>query len=595
MIKSAGRVLAVITLVLLVNISFGLGRESHPPEEPLVVPINEANSLWEMQPLSSGEPGGQINYTLERFPRTFNHLMATSDSSADFTSTIMGSGLTATNPVNGRVVPGFARSWEVSEDGLTYTFHLRKGLKFSDGEPLTAEDVLFTYEELAFNDRIDTGFTSVVTVDGQLPEVEMVDEHTVRFHLPAPYGPFLRLVSTGIYPSHKFEDFDPDNFEDAWDPEVAEKNPEAIVGAGPFKLAEFVPGEKIVMERNPYYYKVDTEGTQLPYVDGFTALKVKDDKVALLKFVDRKTDFLKPQINEMPFLLQQIDDDWNVITGEGTRGAPVNSDFLTLNWETEDRDLGKLFAQDEFRRAVSLAIDRERIIDRALNSFGGVQLSPIPAVSAYYNPEVEDFFSGSFDPKSAAGLLEDIGLTDSDGDGFREYSTGRGVEFTVVTNEENEVRKTMGEVIVDGLQGVGINASLEPVSFSSLVRKLQSGDYQGALISVMINPREPSALADVFASSGSLHFWSSRGSSAGVPDWQKEIDESFAEGVKHVGFAERKEYYDRFQLLFARHLPVIYLAGETFLYVTQDSVQNTKLFSKLGTFPEFCEYVWTEG
>ncbi len=593
MIKSAGKVITVTLLVLLVNLSLGFGRESYLPEEPLVVPINASNSLWEMEELTPGEPGGMLNYTLAKFPRTFNHLMATSDATADFTSTIMGSGLTATNPVNGRVVPGFAKSWEVSEDGLTYTFHLRKGLKFSDGERLTAEDVTFTYEKLVFNEAIDTKFTSVIRVDGQLPEIKIVDQLTVRFHLPVPYGPFLRLVSTGIYPKHKFDDFNPAAFKEAWSLETAAEHPEEIVGAGPFKLAEFVPGERIVMERNPHYYKVDSTGTQLPYLDGLTAIKVKDNKVALLKFVDQGTDFLRPQINEMPFLLQQVDEnDWKVNTGEGDRGAPVNSDFLTLNWETEEEYLGELFARDEFRKAISLVADRDEMINRAFNSFGNLQLSPVPAISAYYNPEVEEFFSGSYDPEAAAGLLDEIGVKDSDGDGIRECSNGKDVAFTIVTNEENAARKAMGKVLASGLKELGIEADLETVSFSTLVRKLQTGDYQSAIISVVINPREPAALADMFSSSGALHFWSSGGP---LSNWQQEIDQAFADGLRYATYEKRKEYYDRFQLEFAKHLPVVYLPGETFLYVTQDYVQNTCLFSKLGTFPQFSEYVWLEG
>src|SRR6056297_3279916 len=113
MLKPAGKVITVTVLILLVSLSLGFGRENNPPEEPLVVPIDETSNLWEMEDLSLGDPGGVVNYTLAKFPRTFNHLMATSDASADFTSTIMGSGLTATNPVNGRVVPAFAKSWEV--------------------------------------------------------------------------------------------------------------------------------------------------------------------------------------------------------------------------------------------------------------------------------------------------------------------------------------------------------------------------------------------------------------------------------------------------------------------------------------------------
>lgn len=594
--KPIVKVVFLSLIVLVIIFSFASARENHPPSEPLVVPLNRSDQTWKMKNLQIGKPGGQISYTSEKFPKTFNHLAATTPFTTDFTSMIMGSGLTGTNPVNGRVVPGLAKSWEISNDGLIYTFHLRKGLKFSDGKPLTGEDVIFTYKDLIFSQDVETEFRSVLEINGKLPRIKQVDKLTIQFTLPTRYGPFLRLVSTGIYPKHRLQDFNPKNFEDIWNLDEAAKKPQHIVGAGPFKLEEYLPQKRITMKRNPYYYKVDPKGTQLPYIDGYTVTKVDNNDVEFLKFTDGSSTFLKPQIKDMPFLLKNAEENsWKIIVGKGDRGDPIHSDFLTFNWNTEDNQLKNLFRKDEFRRAVSLAIDRKKIINESFNSFGRTQLSPVPSVSAYYNPSVEEFFSANYDLEKARTLLNRLGISDLDDDGLREFADGSPVKFQILTNEENEARIKMGKEIVGGLDKVGLSAKLELVPFETLIRKLQSGQFQAGIISVLINHLDPTALADLYTTYGSLNLWTSGdNSTAEIPDWQRKVNEAFRQGRKCTDFSRRKKYYDRFQVLFAKHLPVVYLAGETFMFVTKDSVHNTELFNKTGTFQQFAEYIWLE-
>ena len=142
--KTFIKYLIFATCALLLIGTTGLARETNLPAEPLVVPLGEPDDLWEMSDLVPGEPGGEVKYSTDEFPETFNDLIARKPETKNVTRMIMGDGLVAENPVNGRLVPAFARSWSLSENGRVYTFHLRDGLKFSDGHPITAEDVAFT-------------------------------------------------------------------------------------------------------------------------------------------------------------------------------------------------------------------------------------------------------------------------------------------------------------------------------------------------------------------------------------------------------------------------------------------------------------------
>lgn len=586
--------LLFFVLALLVVNPIGFARETNPPQEPLTVPIGDNDSLWEMADLAPGEPGGEVRYSTESFPNTFNDLLGKKNETKDVTRMIMGAGLTAVNPVNGRIVPAFAKSWSVSEDERVYTFHLREGLKFSDGQPLTAEDVVFTYEQLIFNPEVDTEIRDILRPGGELPEVELVDQLTVKFQLPEPHGPFLRGVSTGIYPKHKLTGITGKEFNKAWNRERAAENPDEIIGAGPFQLKEFVPGEEIVLTRNPHYYKVDSQGTQLPYLDRYRVVKVKDNDVEFLKFRSGETDFLRPQIRDMPYLLSHADEEgWNLLTKRRARSAPLNSDFLTFNWNTEKKDLNELFREPDFRRAVSLAIDTEKMIEEVFNGFGQPQYGPISRLSPYHNPNMEDLLPGKFDPEAGREILDGLGVRDSDDDGVRELNSGNPVSFSIVINQENRVRTEMAEMIARGLENIGLKADIESLEFEGYSSMLIRGDYQSAIASALANPGEPSTLSDIFTSGGPLHLWN-LGQDRTLTEWERKIDQLFRKGIQATGFTDRKKYYDEFQAVYAEKLPVIYLPGESFLYATDSSVRNWEEFNRLGTFLDFAEFIWVE-
>ncbi|MCF7889937.1 ABC transporter substrate-binding protein [Candidatus Bipolaricaulota bacterium] len=592
--ETPARYLIFAVLALLIVSPAGAAREGDPPPEPLIVPIGRNDSLWDMEDLVPGEPGGEVRYTTEKFPNTFNNLLGKKKETKDVTKMIMGAGLTTENPANGRVVPAFAKSWSVSENGRIYTFNLREGLRFSDGNPLTAEDVVFTYRHLIFNPEVNIERKDLLRIGGELPEIELVDRLTIKFRLPESDGTFPRRVSTGIYPKHKLKGITGKEFNDAWNREIAAENPEEIVGAGPFKLKEFVPGEEITLTRNPHYYKVDPRGTQLPYLDRYRVVKVKDNDVEFVKFRSGETDFLRPQIRDMPYLLSHRDEEnWNLITGRGAQSAPLNADFLTFNWNTQQEALNELFREPDFRRAVSLAIDAEEIVREVFNGFGQLQYGPISRLSPYHNSNMEDVLPARFSPETAREILDGLGFKDRDEDGIRELNNGNPVRFSILVNQENRARNQMAEIIAGDLQKIGLKSDIVSPVFDGYSSRLIRGNYQSAIASALANSREPSTLADIFTSEGPLHLWN-LGQDRTLTEWEGEIDQLFRKGRKANDFRERKKHYDRFQELFAEKLSVIYLPGECFLYATGPSVRNWQEFNRLGTFLDFAEFIWVE-
>jgi len=586
--------LLFVILAILIIGPGGLARDVNPPEESLTVPIGKNDKLWEMENLVPGKTGGEVSYIAENFPTTFNNLLGKKEATKSVTKMIMGAGLTAENPVNGRIVPAFAKSWSISENGLVYTFHLRDGLKFSDGHPLTAEDVVFTYKQLIFNSEVDTDRREILRVGGALPETEQVDELTVRFRLVEPSGSFLRRLNTGIYPKHKLKGISGEEFNQVWDRKVAEENPDKIVGAGPFQLGKFAPGEEIVLTRNPYYYKVDPQGKQLPYLDRYRVLKVKENEVEFLKFKSDEIDFLRAQIQDMPFLISNADEeDWNLMTGEGPRAGPLNSDFLTFNWNTEQEVLNDLFRESEFRKAVSLAINYAEIDRKVFNGFGRLQLGPISRLSAYHNPAMKDLLPTEFNPGAAREVLNELGVKNTDENGIREFSSGRQARFSILINQGNRARKEMAEIIARNLEKVGLKVEVKVVGFGEYSSRLVHGNYQSTIARVMANAREPSTLSDIFATGGPLHLWN-LGQERELADWEHAIDSLLSRGMKTGTFEERKQYYYEFQSIFTKELPVIYLPGENFLYATDENVRNCGGFSRLGTFLDFAEFIWLE-
>ncbi len=510
-------------------------------------------------PRESTLHGGRITLSTSAEPKSFNPIMAKETSSTAVLAYLF-EGLTKTNAETTQVEPALAESWEVSADGLVWTFHLRPGVLWSDGEPLTADDVAFTFNDLINNPAIPSSAGDIFRIEGETIKVRAIDPQTVEFRLPKPFAPFLRAMGQEIVPAHKLRPaLEAGTFTSAWGLETPLAD---LVGTGPFILAEYRPGEYIRFKRNAHYWRSAPEGRPLPYLDEVKLIIVQNEDIALLKFQDgeidaygmRSSDYkvLKPQEAQGNFKVYELGPDFGtsfVCFNQNPRSNPeTGRPFVEpekLRW----------FTDPAFRKAVAHAIDRMGIIDIVMDGLGFPQNAAMsPSAGFFYNADVPTY---DYDPKKAKAILEAAGYIDRDGDGTIEDAKGVPVAFSFVTNAQNTERVQIANLIRKDLEQIGMKVSFNQLEFNTLVSKLNASfDWEAVLLG-FTGGIEPHFGRNVWHSSGGLHMWSPSQPSPETP-WEEEIDRLFEQGVQELDPGRRKILYDRWQVIVAEELPLIY-------------------------------------
>ena len=535
---------------------------------------------------SIGESGGAMTLTALGDPLTFNLALA-SDSSSSSVLGYLFEGLTEVSWLTGEVEPGLAERWERSDDGLTWTFHLRQDVQWHDGAAFTADDVVFTFTRIIYNDDIPTGARAAfnfrildpVTNEWRIEPmtVTALDDYTVRFQLPVSFAPFERSMGTAIYPGHILAPFVDDGaFASAWD---INTNPAEVIGTGPFTISTYIPGERIVFSRNDNYWLKDADGNALPYLDEVVRIIVPDLAAELTAFRSGESDahgVLGAEVRE----LEPVQQAENFTIHE--LGPGFASNFLAFNMNPgQNADTGEplvspeklpWFRNVQFRRAVSHVVNRDAMIDEIYDGHGFPQWSSVsPSAGDFHNPDVRRY---EYDIAHANAILDCLGWVDTDGDGIREDNAGNAIAFTMATNEGNTVREAVIAEIHEGLQAVGIDASYEIIPFGPIVYQLTSSyDWEAILIGFGggIDPHSGIVL---WHSSESLHLWYPNQPHPAT-DWEAEIDELYIKASQELDHARRVEYYHRAQEIAAENVPVIYtVLGERIIAV-RNVLSNT--------------------
>ncbi|NBS50763.1 MAG: ABC transporter substrate-binding protein, partial [Verrucomicrobia bacterium] len=237
-----------------------------------------------------GRRGGVFIDSTPGEPSTFNPLVSEDATSSGFIGLFLDS-LVRNNAVTQEVEPGLATRWEIAPDNKTFTFHLRPGVLWSDGHPFSADDVVFTFRAI-YDSRYPNRAAFDLSVDGKKFTVEKIDDLTVRLTTPEIYAPFLETVGgVGLLPKHELESaFLDGSLLKAWNVSVAQKEPRRLLATGAFRLRSYQPAERIVFEANPHYWRADTQGIRLPYVDYLVTKLVKDANASTLAFATGQTD-----------------------------------------------------------------------------------------------------------------------------------------------------------------------------------------------------------------------------------------------------------------------------------------------------------------
>ena len=396
------------------------------------------------------------------------------------------------------IVPNVAKSWEWNDDFTQLTFKLREGHKWSDGQPFTSADVKFWYDNLMLDENVIASTKDYVLVGGERMTIDTPDATTVVFNLPAPkpglLSHFANHYAQAFQPKHLLGQYHPDvnpdadanaqaiGFETGYDvikayfgssdwmdtPTPMLANPDKVAGM-PFAAAPTLESHIVISEStegrhfvtNPYYFKVDTAGNQLPYIAEMDETFVTETEVRLLKLINGEVDYKTQslQLDMAPILLE------NQEKGDFTVELRPKISFPTFSFNVTDEDLEKraIFADLAFREAMSVAINREEINEVAYFGLGQIQqyvaFSPTPGFIS------EDLlqYKTEYDPAAAKAALDGIGLTDQDGDGFRDLPSGKPLVLNVQFATQGMSAK-VAELVAQYWTDVGVKSNVKEIT-----------------------------------------------------------------------------------------------------------------------------------
>lgn len=522
-----------------------------------------------------GRLGGELIRSTISDPKSFNPILAKETSTTVVTRHLF-EGLTRTNGITTEVEPNLARSWEVDSSGKVWIFKLREDVVWFDNHKFSADDVVFTFNQLIFNPDIPNSARDIFTIAGEIFKVEKIDQLTVRFSLPVKFAPFLRSMSQEILPRHILKDkLDAGDFNSTWGLDAA---PETVIGTGPFKLVQYLSGQKVTLVKNHLYWRRDEAGTRLPYLDKITLLIVQSQDTALLKFQEGELDYYGLRGSDYPILKpKEQDADFTIYE----TGPAFGTNFLIFNQnQGKDEktskpfvDAHKLrwFSDKRFRQAVAYCIDRQSIINIVMNGLAYRQDSAMsPSAGFFYNGNVKKY---EYNLDKARALLDEAGFCDSDKDGILEDKTGRMVEFSLYTNSGNTERVQLANIIRKDLEKIGFKVHFMQMEFNNLVTKLNSTYQWDAVILGLTGGIEPHFGNNVWQSSGQLHMWYPKQTKAATV-WEKEIDTIFNMGVQELDRQKRKQLYDRWQEIVAENVPFIYTVLPASIFAVRDKFGN---------------------
>ncbi|MGD9580225.1 MAG: ABC transporter substrate-binding protein [Vampirovibrionia bacterium] len=461
-----------------------------------------------------GKYGGTLFLaTIGQGPQTFNPWVSKDATSTDMGG-IMFESLLTTEPYTGNVTPRLALSYSISEDCKEYVVKLRHGLKWSDNKPITADDVVFTWNDIIGAGYGNTSSRDNLLVEDQFPKITKIDNYTVKFNTSKPFAPFLRSMGgVPIAPKHILQKVvrkGKTDFDSFWG---ADAKPESFVVSGMFKLSYYSTGERVEFKRNPNYFMMDKKGNVLPYLDKYVTYIVGDMNNTLLKFKAGQLDILDVPGNNVAKIKEEEMKKGSDFTMYNL-GPTTSTMFLVLNLNNRKNAKSKDYYVDKikqnwfqdvnFRKAVEWGIDRKNIVNNVVQGVGAPLFTAESLTSIYLNKDIAQGHKRSIDKAkeylNKSGFeLKDDKLYDKD---------GNRVKFTLLTNAGNTEREAIGVIIKEDLEELGMKINFKPLAFNALVAKLTSSlDWDAVIIGLTGSPLEPHTGRNVWSSQGALHMF----------------------------------------------------------------------------------------
>ncbi len=501
--------------------------------------------------------GGQVVASLRSEPRSFNRLV-NREVPVDLYAALTGNRLVRVNRATQEVEPALAERWTESADHLTYTLTLRDDVKWSDGTPFTSADVLFTFQAI-YDAKVDSLLASSLKIDGKPLIVTAPDTNTVVVKLPRTFGPGISLLdNVHLAPKHKLEAaLKAGTFAQSMGVSTP---PADLVSLGPFKLSSYAPGQRLVFDRNPLYWKKDAAGVQLPYLDQIVLEIVPDQNAELVRLQSGQFDMLQQQIRpEDIATLRPLEQQGKLKLLELGVSADADLFFFNLRSSYWDKDARRdWITRKEFRKAISHAIDREAFANTVYLGAGVPIWGPVtPGNQKWFSPNVPRY---GYSLERSKEILAGLGLTNRDADPWLEDAAGNEARFNVITYRGNSSVERGSAILRDELAKIGIRVDVALLEQGALIQRMLKGDFESIMFIVNATSLDPAMNADFWLSSGSAHIWNI-GQSKPATDWEKAIDDLMVTVMSSVDQAERKQAFNEIQMIFAENLPVLYFVA----------------------------------
>lgn len=489
----------------------------------------------------------QLRLCLRAEPKTLNPLLVADDSSETIRY-LTGGVLIRVNRVSQELQPELAVSWKLLAGNRSIQFRLRHGLRFSDGTPFTSEDVASTFRTLMspeLHSPIADSFRSgmgAFTASTSGP-----DEVTLTF--PAPVAGLERLFDQVSILS-------------------STSRTKEQAALGPFYLAEHKPGSYILLRRNPNYWKMDSKGRRLPYLDSVRLDIQQNREIELLRFQKRQLDLISAL---EPDHFQRLAAQSPALVRDA--GAGLESELMWFN-QCPSAPLPEYkkdwFRSRGFRRAISESINRQDLIRVVYMGHATAGVGPFsPANRFWFNSRLKPH---TYDPAAALRELEAEGFH-RQGGSLRD-AKGNPVEFSLITNSGNRARERMAAMIQQDLEKIGVRLNIVTLDFPSLLERLtRSYQYESCLLGLINVDLDPNGQMNLWLSSGAQHQWNPNQKTPAT-SWEAEIDGLMRRQAASPDPARRKAAFDRVQEIVWEEAPFLYLVHKNALMALSHSVRG---------------------
>ncbi|MGA9452198.1 MAG: ABC transporter substrate-binding protein [Verrucomicrobiia bacterium] len=555
----------------------GCGKNPETDNSRMNYPLPDPPLVDDCRP---GIPGGRLLLSTFASPKTFNPITANEESSRGIYR-LLFIPLLGDDPNTDEILPGLAYAWTNSPDGKIWTFHLRKNLRWSDGQPITADDVLFTFNDLIYNTNINSSWADLERVDGKDFKVTKLDDLTIQVVTPEIYAPFLEAFGAGvpIMPKHILEkSVTNGTFDSAYG---VNWKPADIVGSGPFVIQDYKPAESVLLARNPYFFEVDSNGQRLPYLDNVIYSIVPDWNTMSLRMLhgqDDADDMVKPDEYDT-FKAAEANGKLKLLEP----GPGPECGFFMFNENTNVDKNGnpyvdpvklKWFRNTKFRQACAYAINREAIIKAIFSGHSEPEYgNETSGNKKWFNPNTPKY---PYDPVKALALLKEIGIEKRNGDDFLTDSNGNKIEFILNTNTGNGPREKMCVLIAADLDKLGMHVIYQPIEMNSLVDRLDSTyNYDCVLLNVGGSP-DPAFSLNVLKSSGVMHQWFPLQKTPST-EWEARIDQLMDAQLKTLDYQERKKDFDEVQEIIGEQQPMIFTVVPIYFAAVRTDIGNVRV------------------